>query len=272
MGTFLSAWRDNPILTRELRGRWIPRTSGGKKSYVPLIVVGVLTALAYFYAISSLFRSQVSGSTSDLHYILRVVELTLILLLLPSFASAAITKEREQQTWNALLLSRLTSWEIVLGKFVGAVAPALFILLLFSPLDIISAALGDVPLFRFLFSTGLLLSIVVFCAALGLFFSWARRRTFQASSSVFGVLAFLTVGTWILFGLFQLSLNSGGMDTSAFFPLWLNPYVALSDSLRAKDEFPFIAVVALILYLVLSAALLWLVTTRLRRGAKELEQ
>jgi ABC-type transport system involved in multi-copper enzyme maturation permease subunit len=208
-----------------------------------------------------------------LYYTLRVIiELTLILFLLPSFASAAITKEREQQTWNALLLSRLTSWEIVLGKFVGALAPALFLLLLFLPLDIISAVLGDVSLFRFLLSTGLLLSIVVFCTALGLFFSWARRRTFQASSSVFGVLAFLTVGTWILFGLYQLSQIMRPVSAEEFPPLWLNPYLALNDSLDTNNAFPFVAIIALILYLVLSAALLWLVTTRLRHGAKELEQ
>ncbi len=268
--TLLQGWRDNPVLAREAFGRWRLRTNGGKANYIPALVLLVLAGLTYFFAINSLFSQDMRRSASDLYNGMRSgVELTLILLVLPSLASATITREREQQTWNALLLSRLTSREIVMGKFVGSLIPVMLLLIALAPIDIVSAIIGRISLWRFALSSVLLIEIAIFCAASGVFFSWARRRTSQASANVYGLLGFLTVGTWILYGLAQASLPYSSSDIA--FLLWINPYTALYSALD-KDAFPSAGLFALALYPLVSAGLLAVVIARLRYGSKELEQ
>ena len=266
-------WRDNPVLKKELRSKSPLRAGRGDRGRITLLIIGLLIAVFYFFSVRTLFRPEVQSAAAELFATLRVgIEVSLLIFLTPAYAASSITQEREQQTWNALLLTRLTSFEIVFGKFAGALAPGLTLLILFAPLDIASAILGRISLRSFALSAALTIVLAVFCAALGLFFSWARRRTFQATAGAFGIIAFITVGVWILFGLSQVSGGNGTPSMEGFAPLWINPYFAMSAALRSDNGSPFVALFALIFYPVAAAALLWIVTARLRRGAKELEQ
>ena len=243
------------------------------RTRVALVLLVLLIAFFYFFALRSLFVYETSNAAAELYAALRVgVELSLLLFLIPAYASSAITQEREQQTWNALLLTRLTASEIVLGKYIGVLLPSLLLLSLFAPLGIASAIIGGIGWKPFLISTILLLSVAFFCAALGLYFSWARRRTYQATAGAFGVIAFLTVGTWILYGLYELTGGMRGSPASAFPLFYLNPYFAMSDALNRSESPTGAALIAIPLYLLAAAGMLALIITRLRRGAKELEQ
>ena len=50
-------------------------------------------------------------------YALIILQDVLVLMLLPIYVSSAIPEERENQTLEALFITPLTNWQILLGKF-----------------------------------------------------------------------------------------------------------------------------------------------------------
>lgn len=266
----------NPVFQKELRVRMRSRRQGKAGRVVGYVIVGTVVALVYYSVLRGLFGPNASTNSARDTYILLTVALqtTLLLFLAPAISAGSITLEREQQTWNALLMSRLTAREIVAGKFGAALVPSAKLLALFAPLCWVAAAAGDVPVLAALTSGGMLVGMALFYTAVGLLFSWAQRRTYVATAAAFSVAAFLAVGTVILFGLWSIAAGTEGRAVRAetFLPLWLNPYLPMWMALDAqnRDYVPAIANITFCLSgtLVLLAA----VTRRLSHGPGELEQ
>jgi len=267
---------DNPVFWKELRGRTRSRRLGKAGRFAGLFVVGATIALVYFAVLRGLFGPDSSANQArDTHTLLTVgMQATLLLFLAPAISAGSITLEREQQTWNALLLSRLSANEIVAGKFWASLVPSALLLALFAPLCGLAALAGNVPAEAVLLSGGVLVGMALFYTALGLFCSWAQRRTYLATAAAFGAVAFLAVGTVILFALWSLAGGTDGRQVraEAFLPLWLNPYPALWLALddRGRDYTPALANITFCLLGTLF--LLVAVTRRLSKGPGELEQ
>ena len=265
---------DNPVLQKEVRSRFRARRQSKTTRIGSAIAIGAVVVLLYYFSISSFVGSSSVRSTGEgmFSFFSIGLELTLILFLAPSLASAAITQEREQQTWNALLLSRLSPGEIVVGKFVAALFPALVVLAIFSPLKAIAAMFGGVNLVRYLLTNTLLLLITGFYVSVSLFWSWVCKRTYMATAASFGTVAFFVVGTYILYGLFAMAQNGSYSPPEKSVLLWLNPYTAMS-AVASDDKnniAPMLAYSAV--YLAATLGVLSVMTARLTRGAKELEQ
>jgi ABC-type transport system involved in multi-copper enzyme maturation permease subunit len=264
---------ENPVLSKEIRSRLRARRQSKASRVAAYVVVAFVVGILYYYGLAALFssNSQSNGEGLYIFYTLGI-ELTIILFLIPSLAAASITQEREQQTWNALLLSRLTAGEIVFGKFFAALLPALIILGLFFPLKLLAAVAAGMPLYRYFFSNFLLLATVAFFSALSLFWSWRCRRTFVATSSSFGTVLFFVIGTFILYGLFSVAVPRNGVSPEEFAPLWVNPYMAMWWVLENRSDNLPVGLTCLALYLLGTIVTLLYVTRRLTHGAKELEQ
>ena len=268
-------WQENPVLIKEVRGRLRARRQSKWGRYTAFIVVGVIVLVMYFFGTRAILGSNGSASQAEGMYDFFIigVEMTLILFLVPPLAAGSITQEREQQTWNALLLSRLSAREIVVGKFVAALLPTLLILGVFAPLVLLAAVVGHIPLPAYLLSNALLLGTAGFLTALCLFWSWAYRRTYVATSASFGSVAFLTVGTLLMYGLAEVSRqNSGSRRIEDFLPMWFNPYLPLVQSLDTGVTNHTSAWFYLAFCLVATIGLLFVVTKRLSKGPKEMEQ
>jgi len=216
-----------------------------------------------------------ANAARDIYAILVVgVQTTLMLLLGPSIAAGSITLEREQQTWNALLLSRLSAREIVAGKYVVALIAPLLMLLVFAPLDLCAAYRGQVPLGVVLISGVMLVAGSLFYTAFALYCSWAQRRTHQASAAAFGGVATMAVGTGLLFVLWAVAVSTGRRDPEPenFVPMWLNPYMPLVMAISPDDR-NYVPAIVNITFCLLGTLILWTaMTRRLNHGPGELEQ
>jgi ABC-type transport system involved in multi-copper enzyme maturation permease subunit len=265
--------RENPVLAKEVRSRLRARRQSRASRVAAFVVVGLVVAILYYYGLVALFsgNSQSNGEGLYIFFTL-AIELTIILFLTPSLAAAAITQEREQQTWNALLLSRLTTGEIVFGKFFAALLPALIIMGLFFPLKALAAYAATMPLHRYLLSNALLLATVMFYTAVSLFWSWRCKRTFVATSASFGSVLLFVIGTFVFFGLFSVGRSGSSVQPEEFVPLWVNPYMAMWWTLEPRNNNVPIGIVCLVFYLLSALILTLVVTRRLTYGAKELEQ
>src|ERR1035437_3882433 len=106
----------NPILLRVV-------TAGGKRLRHAFTRWGYLGLLIMVLLVALIANSTDSRSLSDLAKIasqvfsaISYVQLGMICLLAPVFCAAAITQERDSQTYNILLATPLSNAQIVLGS------------------------------------------------------------------------------------------------------------------------------------------------------------
>ena len=127
--------------------------------------------------------------------------LALALLVVPALAAQSVNGDRERGTLATLQVTRLSSGEIVVGKFVAAWGTALVFLALTLPLVLYAMTQGGVPAGRVLVVLLVLALLLGTVCAISLLLSSLLSRTTTS-----GVLAYLSVfalavGTIVVFGL-----------------------------------------------------------------------
>ena len=157
------------------------------------LYLGLLGAFGYAVFAVGVISAQISHTTQSATTLgavtfdsMTVFELILVLLFAPALAAGAISGERERQTFDSLLVSKVSAFGIVWGKLVASLA---YILLL-----VVSA----IPLFAFVFIFGsiepdqilltqLLIVVTAFTVgSVALFWSALYKRTLAATVSAYG--------------------------------------------------------------------------------------
>jgi ABC-2 type transport system permease protein len=182
---FFSRMMDNPVITKELKGRM-----RGRQGFI--ILGSYLSLISLFIILIYLFLA-VDGTVSNgdpgfLQTVGKVIFSTVVLLELlmlgfigPALTAGAISAEREHKTIDLLRTSLLSGRALVFGKLSSA---AIFLLLLIFtaiPVESLAFFLGGVGMAEMLISTLMLVVTAVFFCTLGLFFSSFSRRTLIAT-------------------------------------------------------------------------------------------
>ena len=134
----------NPILVRVI-------FAGGRRTRHLWIRIGYLTVLAIAVVIGVIATQTGSSSLSELakeatkvFKYLSIIQLAMVCVLAPVFAAAAITQEKDSQTYNILLSTPLTNGQIVLGSLLSRLYFVLVLLLAGIPLFCIMMVYGGV--------------------------------------------------------------------------------------------------------------------------------
>ena len=130
-----------------------------------------------------------------------LVVLGLSLLVVPSLAAQSVNGDRERGTLAALQVTLLTPADIVVGKFAAAWGTALLFLGLTVPLALYAATQGGVGLGRLLSVLLLVALLLGVVCAVSLCLSTVLNRTTTSGLLAYLVVAVLTIGTFISFGL-----------------------------------------------------------------------
>jgi ABC-type transport system involved in multi-copper enzyme maturation permease subunit len=271
-----SGWLiENPVLKKELSTRLQLRRQGKANRIAVAVIAGLVLPIFYFFSVRALLLESPNGARDFYGIFLLGIELTLGLLLAPALTAGCLTIEREKQTWNALLLSRLSHPQIVLGKYVGALVPAFLALLAFLPLNLLSAFRGNISVAEFALSHVVLFVTILVYGAIGLLCSWAFRRTQVSMVVTAAIVAAIILGMPLCFALYQSVSRDYNLKIETFVPMWTSPYLAMMDgisSLNAVEQNSRGLVVSAFLtgsLLFLPAALTVLIA-RLRQGPAEL--
>lgn len=278
----MGLFTDNPVLERELRGRLRLRRKGAGRA-IPVVAWPIVLVALYFYArgLTAIGRG-ISRDAQELLPVLVYGVLTLIVLLAPALASAAITQEREQQTWDALATTRLSAWEILFGKWVGRQIIPWLMMVLALPYLVACAVFGGMG-FAIIPATLLFMVVTTgFYSTLGLFCSFQARRTVGATATALTVTALLCVGTLVVDQVIGIFMPHPGQRASSFV-LWLNPFFALNALLSWLDRSsanqggsgypvepsPLVVGSFLLLMLLATAAALYFMASRYHRAVRE---
>ena len=190
--------------------------------------LAVVLPIVYLVIARVLFINCSVRDGRDIFAVIAVgFQMAFAVLLAPTVTSGVITLEREKQTWNALLLSRLTSWEIVWGKLLGSVVPALAMQLIFIPILIMAALKGGVTLGSFIEAEVFVVFCTFFYGIIGMFFSWLCRRTQLAAASAMATVMISVVASPVLLALWQSVTTTYQAKPETFIPLWTNPFYVM---------------------------------------------
>ena len=157
-------FRDNPVLTREL----LVTLRSPRAFILQLLYICALGALVYFYwpAGEGSAHQAKAAEARRLFDIFFLGQFFLVALMAPTFAAGSITGEKERKTYEFLLVSDLTSREILLGKFLGRLVFLLGVMVAGLPVLAITQLYGGVSLKFLLIGYVVTAATVVMHAAL----------------------------------------------------------------------------------------------------------
>lgn len=190
----------NPVYKKELK-------IGVRTIKTALIILGYNGLLALFglFAFYATFEygSRYGGTINyaavlELYAIIAAVEFGLVLFTVPALTAGSISGEREKQTLDILLTTKLTPMQIILGKLTSSIS--IMILLALSSLPILSLvfSIGGVTFIDMLEFMALIIITAIYVGSIGIFFSCLFKKTTAATVSTYGALLFLVLGTFFI--------------------------------------------------------------------------
>jgi ABC-type transport system involved in multi-copper enzyme maturation permease subunit len=205
----------NPVFLREVR----VRMRGWRTPGLIVLYVGLLGLLALLIFAASMKGNRPAGFAPEvggiIYAALAMFQLVLLVLAVPGLAAGAIAGERERQTLDLLLITRLSAAQVVVGKLLAATGFALLLMFASLPVFGLIFLFGGFSLYRLGLSAVVYVVTVLLLGAVSLYFSAVYRRTQTAVVAAYGV-----VTTWIL-----LSPLFGALTYHVFFerdnpPVW----------------------------------------------------
>ena len=231
------------LLTKELRLR-LRRERSVWVIVIYLLVMGLLGFgdLERESAFSGGYQGYLLSTIgTHLYILLAFVQLFLTVFIVPAFTSTAINGEKERQTFDLLLCSKLSAFSLLAGKLVAGIANALLLIAASIPLFSLVFFFGGVAPIEVL--KALLVFVVTAIAAgmISLFCSALVRRPPVSTALAYAFCLFWMFAPWTTFLLSQgngyFPVLGGGYSGN---PRWLtliqwlyvwNPISALMNTL-----------------------------------------
>lgn len=260
---------ENPIFLREMRVR-LPKHRGARIGV--LTMASVFLIAVYLRMITELAqRAGPHNSDADILWAILVwAQFVFVLFAAPAYASNAFSREKEQQTWDLLLMTPLTASEIVFGKLLGRLTVFFLPIVIILPLEILIAfTLGYYANGLFFLTLFTLLIFTFFFVSLSLYASWCLSRTLYAQIVSYTVLiGVLSIGTALLTAAaLALSSISAGTSSSTFEQpwLWLNPFYLFSLLFEQPRDHLYQLGIGLLIYLIIGLVMIYDIIHNLRR-------
>jgi ABC-type transport system involved in multi-copper enzyme maturation permease subunit len=195
---------ENPVLQRELL-----TNLRANRAFILMLFYQLALASVLLVAYPSGQRIDLSADSSvalqlvDFFFLGQYI---LASLMAPTFASGAISGEKERKTYEMLLASPLHPWAIVLGKMVASLTHLVVLIVASLPIIMLALPLGGVSIWEVLAAYLWLMISVILFGSIGLACSCRFRRT--ASSQV---VTYLIILPLVIFGMmFWRGLASNG--------------------------------------------------------------
>lgn len=281
----------NPVLVKELRGRM-----RGVRAFalltVYLMVLSGLALLVYVgMAQSSSYDPNIGQRIGQtLFFLIGGVALAQVCLITPLLTAGSISGEKERQSYDLLVSSLLSPWQIVWGKLGAAMAYAGLLVLGTMPLISVAFLFGGVSLSEVVVALLALLVTALLYACVGLCWSSIARTSTVANALALGSVLLVLLGIPLALAFAQVLFGSliSRLDEQPLFiylfggVLSAHPFIALfltEASLRDNQGLFYIYVdiagggkllapspwLAYVLMALLASALLLLLTVRRTR-------
>jgi ABC-2 type transport system permease protein len=212
----------NPIIAREARTRMRSKRAAFIL-FCWLAALGVVAVLAYRSAANqSQSVAALAHSGVTVFGALVAVVVALVMLLVPGLVGGSIAGERERQTLDLLLCTRVRPWRVVIGKLAASLAFMGFLLVASLPILSVVALLGGIAWSDILIVAGLGALTAVTIGSMSILFSAISKGPTGAIVCSYVAMFILLVAP-LLLGSYLLAQGvgssfGGGVASSGFGP------------------------------------------------------
>ena len=184
--------RMNPVYKNELK-------MSARSMQLPVLAVifnSILSVVALI-ALYGIRQNYINSGGNPYHsmmilyVVVLTIEVVLLCLFVPSAAGGSIAGERERQTLDILLASRMTVREIVTGKLLSCISMAVLLVVTSIPVLAVTSMYGGMQLGSLYQSAVYVGFFILFAGSIGVFCSCRFKKTTYASISAYGLLVLL---------------------------------------------------------------------------------
>jgi ABC-2 type transport system permease protein len=232
----------NPVLAKELKVKmrnW--KAAGMIGAY--LLVLTLVAVFTIMNVISGMSMSSMNRQASMTSYIsLSTIQFLLIIFIAPALTSGAISGERERQTLDLLLCTKLKPRTIILGKLFSSLSQVMLLIVASFPIFATVFVFGGISVGNLLQLFLFYIVVALLMGCIGIFFSTLIKRTTTSNVVTYGFALFMLFGTLLLTALYMQifvygkQVQPGTQPQNTFFwLLYANPLVGFASLLT--DQF-----------------------------------
>ena len=224
---------DNPIIVKE----GVSRMRTWRAPVVATVYLSLLGVVGYATLNLGVASTAAQGRAAPVASVvgsgafvwMAMFQIALVGLFSPGLAAGAISGERERQTLDVLLVSRVSAFGIVWGKLVASLAYMLLLILTAFPLFAAVFLFGGIDASQFALSQLLTIATAICIGSMSLFFSSLFQRSLSATVVSYGAAFVLMVGTGIAGIIASISQASPTLSSQPPLaaPWYFNPFSAL---------------------------------------------
>ncbi|SRR6266516_521976 len=204
--------------------------------WVIIIYLLIMGLLAFGYlqrqnAFSPAYQSYLlSQIGAQLYALLSLVQLFLIVFFAPAFTSTTINGEKERQTFDLLLCSKLSAFSLLAGKLIAGLVNVLLLIAASIPLFSLVFFFGGVSPTQVLSTLVVFVMTAIVAGTFSLFCSTILRRPTVSTATAYTFCVFWMFSYWIVY-----FLIGSPLFISPRLPVWIqwlnvsNPISALNS-------------------------------------------
>ena len=170
-------------------------------AYIAVLSVAVM--IYYSSVNEAIFSNGLYLESSKLFYVVMAIgQAILLLFIVPALSSTAICSEREKQTLDILLSSKLTPLQIIIGKVSASSLRVIILIISTMPLYAIGALIGVVNISNILSLIVFFIVNTIFVSSIGVFISTCAKTSKVSTTLSYAVVLAIYMGiiviTWAI--------------------------------------------------------------------------
>lgn len=174
-------------------------------AYVAVLAIAVMI---YYNVINSeaFYNGLNLKSSTNFYVVMAVVQAALLFSIVPSLSSTAICSEREKQTLDILLSTKLTPLQIIIGKISSSSLRVIILIISMMPLYAVGSLMGGIKIGDILQLIFFFIINTIFMASIGVFISTYVKTSKVSTTLTYLLIVFIYLGVIaIAFGILAFS-------------------------------------------------------------------
>ena len=187
-------------------------------AYIAVLSVAVM--IYYSSVNQQVFSNGLYLQSSKLFYVVMAIgQAVLLLFIVPALSSTSICSEREKQTLDILLSSKLTPLQIIIGKVSASSLRVIILIISTMPLYAIGAIIGVVKISNILSLIVFFIVNTIFVSSIGVFVSTYIKTSKVSTALSYALVLFIYIGiiviTWaiLMITVYKMSMSGNTLTT-----------------------------------------------------------
>ncbi|WP_294390102.1 ABC transporter permease subunit [uncultured Clostridium sp.] len=187
-------------------------------AYIAVLSVAVM--IYYSSVNEAIFSNGLYLESSKLFYVVMALgQAILLLFIVPALSSTAICSEREKQTLDILLSSKLTPFQIIIGKVSASSLRVIILIISTMPLYAIGSLTGVIKISNILELIVFFIVNTIFVSSIGVFISTCAKTSKVSTTLSYALVLFIYIGiiviTWaiLMITVYKMSMSGNTLTT-----------------------------------------------------------